>query len=132
MKPGCKKNKDLIADLVSGLLEKHQAQELGEHVSDCLECREYTLSLQRQDEMLKNLFSRFDADMNSREQDVIEAVNRIKLHGKWSLGSILRRIDESAVASHAVAAVVIIVATLYFVVTWTWISQITECIKLSM
>lgn len=132
MNPGCRKNKDLIADLVSGLLEKNQAQELGKHVTRCLECREYTLSLQRQDEMLKNLFSRFDADMDSREQDVIEAVNRIKMPGKWSLGSILRRIDESAVASHAVAAVVIIVATLYFVVTWTWISQITECIKLSM
>ena len=132
MKPGCRKNKDLIADLVSGLLEKDQAQELEDHVSGCLECREYTLSLQRQDEMLKNLFSRFDADMTSREEDVIEAVNGINLPGKWSLGSILRRIDESSVASHTVAAVVIIVATLYFVVTWTWISQITECIKLSM
>jgi predicted anti-sigma-YlaC factor YlaD len=132
MKPGCQKNKDLIADLVSGLLEKHQMQELGDHISDCLECREYSLSLQRQDEMLKNFFSRFEADMTSREEDVIEAVNGIKLPGKWSLGSILRRIDESSVASHALAAVVIIVATLYFVVTWTWISQITECIKLSM
>ena len=122
----------MIADLVSGLLDKQQAQELGEHVNDCLECREYTLSLQRQDEMLKNLFSRFDADMTSREEDVIEAVNRIKLPGKWTLGAVLRRIDESSVAGHAVAAVAIIVATLYFVVTWTWISQITECIKLSM
>ena len=132
MNSGCRKNRDLIADLVSGLLEKQQAQELGEHVSDCLECREYTLSLQRQDEMLKNLFSRFDSDMTSREEDVIEAVNRIKMPGKWSFGSILRRIDESSVASHTVAAVVIIAATLYFVVTWTWISHITECIKLSM
>ncbi|MHC4212183.1 MAG: anti-sigma factor family protein [Planctomycetota bacterium] len=132
MNSGCRKNRDLIADLVSGLLEKQQAQDLGEHVSDCLECREYTLSLQRQDEMLKNLFSRFDSDMNSREQSVIEAVNRVKMPSKWSLGSILHRIDESAVANHAIAAVVIIVATLYFVVTWTWISQITECIKLSM
>lgn len=132
MNRGCRKNKDLIADLVSGLLEKNQAKELGEHVSDCLECREYTLSLQRQEDTLKNLFSSLDADMTTREQDVIEAVNLIKMPGKWSLGSILRRIDESAVARHAVAAVVIIVATLYFVVTWTWISQITECIKLSM
>ena len=129
MKPGCRKYKDMIADLVSGLLEKKQAQELEKHLSDCLECREYTLSLQRQDEMLKNLFSKFDSDMNSREQSVIDAVNSVKMPGKWSLGSILRRIDESAVASRAVAAVVIIVATLYFVVTWTWISQITEVMK---
>jgi hypothetical protein len=63
---------------------------------------------------------------------VIDAVNRIKLPGKWSFYSILRRIDESSAVGHAVAAVVIIAATLYFVVTWTWISQITECIRLSM
>jgi len=129
MNPGCRNKRDQIADLVSGLLGQDQKQKLGDHVSECPECREYTLSLQHQDEMLKKLFSTFDADMPTREQDVIEAVNSIKMPGKWHLRSILRRIDESAFASHAVAAVVIIVATLYFVVTWTWISKITEVMR---
>ena len=132
MKPVCRKYKELIADLVSGLLEKHQAQELEDHISDCPECREYSLSLHRQEEMLRAMFSGLDADMTQREENVIETVNRIKIPRKWSFGRILQRIDESAFASHTVAAVVIIVATLYFVVTWSWISQITECIKLSM
>ena len=94
----CRKNKDLIADLISGILEKNQAQQLQEHIQGCLECREYTLTLQRQEEMLMALFSRFDEEMPTREKNVIEAVNMIKMPGKWTLGSILRRFDESAVA----------------------------------
>ena len=128
----CDKMKDQIADFITGVLPQTQVQRLQQHLGKCSACRDYAQALQEEEQLLTGLFGKFDASMPGREGEVINAINDLEAWRRTNIISVVGAIMKTTLAKHAAAAAVIVVVALYFVVTLTWISQITECIRLSM
>ena len=73
----CPDMQDRIADYVLGALDTKQTQALQKHLGGCEACRQYARSLQDEAQSLVALGSQFDADMEARRDQVIEALQHI-------------------------------------------------------
>jgi len=121
--------RERIAGLISGVLPEAEMQALEQHLKECSACRGYADALQKEDELLSGLFGRFDSGMRGREDEVINALSRVGASGRRDIISAGRTIIGSLLSKHAAAAAVIIVVTLYFIITFTWVSQINAVIR---
>lgn len=127
----CEKIKDQIADLIAEVLPGTETELLERHLSECSDCREYADSLRAEDKMLADMFADFDTNIEAQEDELINAVNLLAESGAYDIISLCRMMIKDSVARFAGAAAVIAFVTVYFVVTLTWINQITKCIELS-
>jgi anti-sigma factor RsiW len=125
----CEKMRDRIADLVTGILPETEAQAVSRHVGKCPSCRAYGQALQEEDRLLSSLIAGFGAEMVRREQEAIDAVRRLETGARNRRISPLRMQLKSALVKHAAAAVVVVVVGLYFVITFSWVTQITALIR---
>lgn len=132
MDTNCDIMRDRIADLISGILPETQIHTLQQHLSKCSACRDYAHQLQKEDKLLTGLFADFDAGIRGRQDKVIKAINRFDASGKTNIVSPGRTIVRGFFTRHAAAVAVIIIVAVYFIVTLSWISEINECIRLSM
>jgi anti-sigma factor RsiW len=121
--------RDRIADLITGILSEAEAQAVSQHVGKCPACREYGQALQEEDQLLCSLVACFGADMGRREQEAIEAVRQLATGARSGRLSPLRMQLKSALTKHAAAAAVVVVVGLYFVITFSWVTQITALIR---
>jgi hypothetical protein len=103
----CEKMRDKIADYVLGLLNQEEIEAFDEHISQCLQCKEYTESLQSEKRSLLQLGKTLDSEMNTRQAEIIEALNQTSSE-KTKLLSICRIIMKSKISKLATAAVIII------------------------
>jgi len=129
MNSDCGEIKDKVADLISGVLAEAEIKTVQDHVSQCSSCAEYMRALQAEDELLAGLFAGFDANMRGWQDDVISTLSETGTFGRRETVSVGRALVRNLVARHAAAAAVMIVVTLYFIITITWIWQINECIR---
>ena len=129
MNSDCQNMRDRIADLITGILPETEAQEVSQHVGKCPSCREYGQALQEEDRLLGSFIAGFCADMGRREQEAIDAVRQLDSGARSSRLSPLRMQLKSALIKHAAAAVVVVVVGLYFVITYSWVTQITALIR---
>jgi predicted anti-sigma-YlaC factor YlaD len=74
MNQPCPQMQDRIADYVLGVLDPRQAEILQEHLAGCEACRQYARSLKDQAKSLVALGSQIEADMQVRQDKVIEAL----------------------------------------------------------
>jgi tetratricopeptide (TPR) repeat protein len=112
MNSDCQKIKDQIADLVTGILSEAQVQALEQHLNECAACRDYARALKNEDMLLTELFAKIDKDMTSRQERVLQAVNRSYLSEQTETLSIRRIIMKSSITKLAIAAAIIVVAAL--------------------
>jgi hypothetical protein len=77
MNQPCPQMQDRIADYVLGVLDPQQAEILQEHLAGCEACRQYVQSLKSQTRSLVALGSQIDADMESRQDKVIGALEAV-------------------------------------------------------
>lgn len=72
----CEKMKDQIADLVTGILSEAQMQKLEQHLNECAACRDYAQALKNEDALLTKFVSDMDTDMTSRQERILQAIDR--------------------------------------------------------
>jgi len=131
MNDKCYKIKDKIADLVTGLLPQDKIPEINEHLEICPDCREYYQRFQNEEKLLTNLFEKFNDDMQTRRNLVLNAICNTQIPHSGKIISLTRRIDQSTFTRKLAVAAVIAFVTVYFIITLTWITQITECVKIA-
>lgn len=129
MDSNCGEIKDKVADLITGILAEAEIETVQEHLGRCSSCAEYARALQEEDELLAGLFAGFDANMRGWQDDVISALSQTGTSRQREIVSVGKAVMRNLVARHAAAAAVMIVVTLYFIITITWIWQINECIR---
>jgi hypothetical protein len=112
MNSDCQKIKDQIADLVTGILSEAQVHVLEQHLNECPACRDYARALKDEDMLLTELFAKIDADMTSRQERVLQAVNNSYLSKQTETLPIRRTIMKSSITKLAAAAVIIIAVML--------------------
>ena len=132
MKSNCDKMKDQIADFITGILPEEETQTFQQHLSECSACRDYALRLQEEEQLLTGFFAKFDENMTDLEDEAINAINRFDTPSRTTVISVGKNIIKNLLIKHAAAAAVIVFVALYFIITYTWISEINECILLSM
>ncbi|MBA7543272.1 hypothetical protein ES705_35602 [subsurface metagenome] len=108
----CEKMKDQIADLVTGILSEDQVQKLEQHLNECAACRDYAQALKNEDALLTKFVSDMDTDMTSRQERVLQAIDRSYASMPIETLSIRRTIMKSPITKLATAAAIIIVVTL--------------------
>ncbi len=106
----CDKMKEKIADYVLGILSKKESDTLAEHISKCPDCEQYAQALQKENRLLLQLGEKLDADMTSRQERVIEALNRHSSTAGVQRSSIRRIIMKSQITKLAAAAVIVVAA----------------------
>lgn len=132
MSSNCDEMRDQIADFITGILPEKEARALQQHLSDCSACKDYAQTLEKEEQLLTGFFAKFDATMTSREDEAISVINGFDTSGQASVIPAGKTILRSFLIRHAAVAVVIVLVALYFVITLSWISQINECIRLSL
>lgn len=73
----CPDMQDRIVDFLLGALDEPQARAVQEHLAGCEGCRRYLDDLKRQGAGLAGLGGRIAADMNARQDRVIEALETV-------------------------------------------------------
>lgn len=129
MSSNCEKIRDQIADLITGALAETEASTLNEHVRECSACSVYAEALRKEDEDLSGLFAGYDARMREGQAQVVSTISSVEISRQAGFFSAGKTAVKYLLAKHAAAAAVIVVVTLYFVITFSWISQINECIR---
>jgi hypothetical protein len=108
----CEKIKDQIADLVMGILSEDQVQKLQQHLDECAKCRDFASALKKEDEFLSEFFAGIDVDTASRQERLLQAIDRSCAFRPIENLSIRRTIMKSPITKLATAAVIIIAITL--------------------
>lgn len=132
MNSDCDKIRDGIEELVNGALSEAETNAVRQHLRECSGCSQYAKALEEEEQRLASYFALFESNMSSMEDEVIDALERTEVSGREKVPSVGRDVIIPVVAKHALAAAVIVVVTVYFVITFTWISQINECIARSI
>jgi len=132
MNSDCDKIRDGIEELVNGTLSEAETNAVRQHLRECSGCSQYAGALEEEEQRLASYFALFESNMSSMEDEVIDALERTEVSGREKVFSVGRDVIIPVVAKHALAAAVIVVVTVYFVITFTWISQINECIARSI
>jgi len=131
----CQTMKDQIADLVTGILPEAQVQELQRHLSECQACRDYARALEDEDVLLSKFFEEENADMEHRQERVLEAIDRSCQSGQTETLSVWKIIIKSPITKLAVAAIMTIaivlpVAIMNYTATPVWaIEQTLKAIE---
>ena len=105
MKSECEKNKEKIADLVSGVLPDSEAGILKQHLNECKECSEYASALKNEDNLLTEFFTQIDSEMDPRQEHVLKLINN---HKQKETLSRLKFVPLIKLAAAAVIVIVII------------------------
>ena len=113
MKNECEKNKDKIADYISGVLPDNEAKELQQHLNECAACNEYARVLTDEDKLLNGLFSEIDSDMAARQERVLQVIKRPSQSGQDETISIWRIIMKKPITKIAAAAVILIAISMF-------------------
>ena len=132
MKSNCDKMKDRIADFITGILPEQETQTFRQHLNECSACSDYARRLQEEEQLLTGFFAKFDENMTELEDEAINAISRLDAAGRTAAISVGKKIFKDLLVKHAAVAVVIAFVALYFIITLAWISEINECILLSM
>ena len=132
MNRNCKKMRDEVLDFVTGSLCESKREAFEQHLANCECCRVYVNSLGKEETLLTDLFGQYEVEMRKGEKTVISAIDGIESARGIGILSAGRLFIGSRLAKHGFAAAVIVVATIYFAITLTWISEITACIRQSM
>lgn len=77
MNRSCPDMQDRIIDYMLGALDGPEAQAVQEHLARCEGCRQYLSDLTRQGDALVELGGRVAADMNTRQDRVIQALEGV-------------------------------------------------------
>ena len=125
----CYETRDRIADLITGILPTEEITELQKHLKQCSQCKKYRETLQKEDELLIELFANLNVDMPFRKEKVISALNRTALPESNKIISACRMFVESWLTRGAVLAALVVFVLLYSVITLACLSQINECIR---
>jgi anti-sigma factor RsiW len=129
MNSDCERIRDQAADFVSGILSEAEIRELERHLGECPACSEYAKGLQEEDALLAGLFEKLDSGMRGREAEAIDAINDLEESAEGGMLSVGAGGIREFLSRYAMAAVVVFVVALYFIITLSWISQIKECIE---
>jgi anti-sigma factor RsiW len=129
MNSDCEKMRDRIADLITGTLAETEAQAVAQHIGKCAACREYGQALEEEDRLLGSFIAGFGAEMGRRELEAIGAVRQLDTGARSGRVNPLRMQLKRVLVKHAAAAVVVVVVGLYFVITFSWVTQITALIR---
>jgi anti-sigma factor RsiW len=132
MKKACEHTKELIADMVNGMADVSEREAIESHIAACRDCRAYRHALEGEDRLLRDYFGGFEGAVDRGPKQVAVALEHLHIGGWRRLSDILWDFAGSSLSRHAVAAALIVVVTAYFVITLSWITQITECIQQSM
>jgi len=132
MNSDCDRIKDRIAELISGTGEANDRTEVQEHLLRCSKCRAYADEFEEEERHLTGFFTRFDSGISRVETAVVNALEGAELPVRGGSVAFGRTLIGAALAKHGLAAAVLVVVTVYFVITLNWIYQINECIRLSM
>ncbi len=73
----CPDMQDRIVDFLLGALDEPQARAVQEHLAGCEGCRQYLDDLKRQGADLAELGGRIAADMNDRQDKVVQALREV-------------------------------------------------------
>jgi hypothetical protein len=112
MNSDCEKMKDQIADLLTGNLSDLQMQKLQQHLNECTTCRDYARELKNEDVLLTEFFAGTDMDTASRQERLLQAIDRVGPSGQTDALSIRRTIMKSPITKLAAAAAIIIAVSL--------------------
>ena len=132
MNRNCEKIRDEVLDFVTGALCESKREAFEQHLANCEWCRAHVSSLGKEETLLADFFGRYEGEMRRGEEAVISAIDGIEARGGIGILSAGRLFIGSRLAKHGFAAAVIVVATIYFAITLSWISEITACIRQSM
>jgi anti-sigma factor RsiW len=132
MKSNCDKMRDEIAGFIAGILPEEEEQALQQHLKECSACRDCAESFEKEEQLLRRFFAKCDANMSAREDGAIEVIGQFDTSSQSGVASVGRTIIKNFLIKHAAVAVVIVFVAVYFVITLSWISEINECIRLSM
>lgn len=132
MKSNCDKMKEQIADFITGILPEAEIHALKRHLSECPVCRDYAEALEKEERLLSGFFAKFDDNITGWEDKAIDLVNSFDASSQTNVISAGKAIMRSLLIKHAAAAMVIVFVAVYFIITLTWISQISDCIRLSL
>lgn len=132
MNSDCDNMKDHIADLVTGILSQAQARDVEQHLKDCPACRQYAQALRSEDAMLTGFVSGMDADMPTRQERILQAIDNSNQSGKTTSLSAWRIIMKSPITKLSTAAAIIVVVALSLtVVNQTATDLLAETLKAS-
>jgi hypothetical protein len=109
--------KDQIADLVTGILSQVQVQEVEQHLKECAACRGYAQALKNEDVLLTEFVTDMDTDMTSRQERLLQAIDRSCRPRQTENLSIRRKIMKSPITRIA-AAVAIVGAVMLSMHLW--------------
>ena len=108
MNSDCEKMKDHIADLVTGILSDPQVKEVEQHLRKCAACRDYARALKNEDALLREFVVDMDTDMTSRQERLLQAIDRSCQSRQIETLSIRRTIMRSPITRIAAAAVIFV------------------------
>jgi outer membrane lipoprotein-sorting protein len=103
----CENIRDLIADAITGVLPPEQAKHLDEHLSACVDCRNYAEALRREDLSLTEFVAGIGTDMADRQRQLLRDLGP-RPFGPSNQPAKWRRIMRSRIAKLAVAAVMVL------------------------
>jgi anti-sigma factor RsiW len=129
MDSDCEKTRDRIADFLTGTLSDAEAEAMEQHVGACPGCRTYERALQQEDRLLDELVATFSAEMTRREDEVIDVIGSVDARAAGPTVRSVKTRVKNLLARHAAAAAVIVVVGLYFVITFSWVAEITAVIR---
>jgi len=132
MSSDCDSIRDRVAELISGTLKEGERAHVQGHLAECPKCRAYADRLEEEERMLTGFFATFDSGISRLETAVLNALAGAEAPVGDRSVALGRSVIGAALARHGLAAAVLVVVTVYFVITLSWISQINECIRLSM
>jgi tetratricopeptide (TPR) repeat protein len=116
MNSDCDRIRDMIADLVTGILPERQRHSLEQHLNECAACRDYARALKEEDILLTDLFAKIDTNMTARQERVLNAIECSWPSKPTYMLSIRRTIMNRKIAKLAAAAVIIAAVALSIVV----------------
>ncbi|MHC4645476.1 MAG: zf-HC2 domain-containing protein [Planctomycetota bacterium] len=128
MKSDCDKMRERIGDLVSAVLSDVEVNNVESHLLECRACRAYAAALRQEDRLLREMVEDLDSAMTEREQAAIRMINSLDVSRDMPLVWKLRQFVESTLARHLATAAVIVVVTLYFIISLSWVSEINKCL----
>jgi anti-sigma factor RsiW len=120
--------RERIGDLVSAVLSDVEVNNVESHLLECRACRAYAAALRQEDRLLREMVEDLDSAMTEREQAAIRMINSLDVSRDMPLVWKLRQFVESTLARHLATAAVIVVVTLYFIISLSWVSEINKCL----
>ena len=108
MNSDCRKIRDGIADIVTGVLTEAQVHTVEQHLAECAACRDYERALKKEDVLLTRLFAEFDAGMAGRQERLLQAIDRSCPTGRVTYMTIGRTIMKSPITKLVAAAVLLL------------------------